>query len=78
MKIFSLILSVVVFFISLYFFVLKIPFIDSLNDMIYVSLLAILMAICILGTIINWDMLLRDRRRNRIVLFVSNNFSKKK
>lgn len=77
MKLFSLLLSVTVFFISLYFFVLKIPFIDSLNDVIYVSLLVVLMAICILGVIINWEFF-RRRKKNKMVLFVANSFSKKK
>jgi len=53
MKLFSFILSVAVFFISLYFFIIKIPYIVNLNDIIYASLLGILMAICIVGIIIN-------------------------
>jgi uncharacterized membrane protein YozB (DUF420 family) len=78
MKLFSLLLSVVVFFISLYFFIIKIPDIDSLNDVIYVSLLAILMAICITGVIINWEIVRPKRRKkSRLVLFVANSFSKK-
>lgn len=77
MKLFSLILSIVVFFVSLYFFVLKITNVDSLNDVIYVSLLVTLMAICIVGVIINWDFF-RRRKNNRLILFVTNNYSKKK
>lgn len=77
MKLFSFILSVVVFFISLYFFVIKITEIDSLNDVIYVSLLIILMAICVLGMIINWGVF-RGRRPNAFLLFTVNSFTKKK
>lgn len=77
MKLFSLVLSITVFFISLYFFIIKIPFIDSLNDIIYISLLVTLMAICILGVIINWDFF-RAKKRKKIILFVANNFSKKR
>jgi hypothetical protein len=77
MKLFSLILSILVFFVSLYFFVLKISFVDSLNDIIYVSLLVTLMAICIVGVIINWEFF-EKRKKNKVILFVSNNFSSKK
>jgi membrane protein DedA with SNARE-associated domain len=77
MKLFSLILSVIMFFVALYFFVMKIPYVDSLDEVIYISLLITLMAICITGVIINWEFF-RRRRKNRVVLFVSNNFSKRK
>ncbi len=55
MKLFSLILSILVFFISLYFFVDKVSYIHNFNDVIYISLLGILMIICITGIIINWE-----------------------
>jgi hypothetical protein len=77
MKVFSFILSVVVFFASLYYFVLKIPHVDSLNDIIYVTLLVILMAICIIGIIVNWE-IFNKRKKNSVILFISNSFSKKK
>ena len=76
MKLFSLILSVVVFFVSLYFFFDKIPFVESFNDGIYVSLLVLLMAICVTGVIINWDVF-RKKKNAKVILFVNNNFSKK-
>lgn len=76
MKLFSLILSIVVFFVSLYFFFDKIPFVESFNDGIYISLLVLLMAICVTGVIINWDVF-RRRRNGKVILFVTNNFSKK-
>ena len=75
MKVFSLILSVIVFFTALYFFIDKVDAIDSLNDVIYIMLLIILKIICIVGVIINWELF--DRRRSKIVLFASNSFSKK-
>jgi membrane protein DedA with SNARE-associated domain len=76
MKLFSLILSVCVFFTSLYFLVAEIPSVDNLNDIIYVALLVILMAICIVGVIINWEFFSR-RKKNKMILFVSNGFSDK-
>lgn len=76
MKLFSLILSVIVFFVSLYFFIIKVSYIDTFNDVIYISLLITLMAICIVGVIINWEFF-RRRNKSNLVLFVSNNFSKR-
>ncbi|MES2486443.1 MAG: hypothetical protein V4581_10935 [Bacteroidota bacterium] len=76
MKLFSLILSIVVFFISLYFFIISVPYVDTFDEIIYISLLGILMIICVTGVIINWEFF-RQRKANRIVIFVSNSFSKK-
>lgn len=75
MKVFSLILSVIVFFTALYFFIDKITAIDSLNDAIYIMLLIILKIICIVGIIINWELF--ERKKSKIILFASNSFSKK-
>ncbi|PHK27465.1 hypothetical protein VF13_41545 [Nostoc linckia z16] len=76
MKIFSLVLSVTVFCISLYFFSVDVTNINGIDDGIYLALLCILMAICVVGIIINWDMLWSQRRKN-VILFVNNPFSKK-
>jgi hypothetical protein len=62
MKLFSFLLSIVVFFASLYFFTLKVPDVNTDNDVIYVALLVILMAICIVGVLINWEFV--TRRKN--------------
>ncbi|MCW4470070.1 hypothetical protein OGH69_13925 [Flavobacterium sp. MFBS3-15] len=75
MRLFSLILSIIVFIISLYFFVLEFPVSGDVNDLIYIALLAILMIICVVGVIINWSLL--KKRSNTMVFFVSNGFSKK-
>ncbi len=77
MKLFSLILSVLTFVVSLYFFILRIPYVDTFDEVIYVSLLIILMAICITGIIINWG-LIKKQRKNRVIIFVSSTLSKKK
>jgi len=63
MKLFSLLLSVAVFFITLYFLVIQIPLTDTSNDIIYVLLLCLLMIICIVGVIINWEFFDRFKRR---------------
>ena len=61
MKLFSLLLSLIVFFASLYFFTLKIPEVNTDNDIIYIALLVILMAICVVGVLINWEFFTRKR-----------------
>ncbi|WP_297334186.1 hypothetical protein [Flavobacterium sp.] len=76
MKLFSFILSVIVFFVALYYFIEELPQLQTFNDGIYITLLGILMAICITGIFINSDFLVR-KRRSSIILFVSNSFSKK-
>lgn len=77
MKLFSLLLSIAVFFVSLYFLVGEISYgIYTFNEVIYILLLIILMVICITGVIINWNVFSK-KRRGSIYLFVSNNFSKK-
>lgn len=63
MKLFSLLLSVAVFFITLYFLVIQIPLTDTSNDIIYVLLLCLLMVICVVGVIINWEFFDRFKRR---------------
>lgn len=63
MKLFSLVLSIIVFFASIYFFTLKISEVNTENDVIYVALLVILMAICVVGVMINWEFF--DRKRLR-------------
>jgi|SRR5690606_17914301 len=78
MKLFSLLLSVIMFFVSLYFFSIQLGSIDSLNDVIYISLLVTLMAICVVGVIINWDILKKKKKnKENVILFVSNSFSRK-
>lgn len=64
MKLFSLLLSVAVFFVTLYFLIIQIPVTNTLNDIIYVLLLSLLMIICVVGVIINWEFFDRFKRRN--------------
>ena len=77
MKHFSFFLSILVFFVSLYFFCDKLPYVITLDDMIYISLLGVLMAICITGIFINWEVTRVNKKRGNLVLFVNNRFSKK-
>jgi hypothetical protein len=77
MKLFSLVLSILTFAVSLYFFIMKIADVDTFDEIIYVSLLITLMAICITGIIINWS-LVKKQRNSRVILFVSSTLSAKK
>ncbi|RZJ64015.1 MAG: hypothetical protein EOO45_19505 [Flavobacterium sp.] len=71
MKLFSLLLSVAVFFIATYFLIIDLPFADSLNDAIYIALLVVLMAICVVGVLINSEFF--ERRKSSLVVFIANN-----
>lgn len=78
MKLFSLLLSVVVFFVAFVFFVVKVPDVESLNDIIYISLLITLMAICVVGVIINWEFFTKRKyAKDKGMIFVNNSYSKK-
>ena len=77
MKLFSFILSIVVFFVAFYFFMVKVPLAESVNDFIYISLLITLKAICVLGVIINWEIVTGKKKKDSVILFVNNSFSGK-
>lgn len=77
MKLFSLLLSVVGFFVALTFFMIKVSSVESLNDIIYISLLVTLMAICVVGVIINWEFFSKKKNNKSMILFASNSFSKR-
>lgn len=74
MKILSLVLSVAVFFTSGYFFIADFRASTDMNYLIYMSLLAILMMICVVGVMINLPLLLRSRRKVRSIIY--NSYSK--
>jgi hypothetical protein len=74
MKVLSLFLSVLVFFIAGYFLMMDFRFSTELNFVIYLSLLVILMLISIVGFLINLPLLLRQRKKINN-LFMKNTFS---
>ncbi len=75
MKILSLILSIIVFFASGYFFITDMKVSTDTNYFIYMTLLVILMLICIIGILINISTILQYRKR--IKTFMYNSYSKK-
>lgn len=76
MKLFTLILSASVFFISAYFFATDFTFSSEINHIIYMSMLMILMCICVIGMIINVS-LIRIGRKKMGTLIYNNGFSQK-
>lgn len=76
MKILSLLLSVLVFFGSGYFLITDFKFSMELNYVLYMSLLVILMLICIVGVLINYPLLLQQRKNVKSIIY--NSYSSKR
>lgn len=80
MKVLSLLLSIAVFGISIYFFYNDFRFSTEINYLIYMSTLAILICICIVGMLINIPLIRQEKRRMNYVshsLYFKKNFLKK-
>lgn len=81
MKIVSLLLSIAVFGVSVYFFTIDFRFSTESNYLIYMSMLIILMCICIVGMLINIPLIRQERRRMNYILhsnYFKRNVPKKK
>ena len=76
MKTFSLLLSVIVFTVSGYYFTTSLKYSVETNYIIYMLLLLILMLICVLGMIINAPSFLKNRRRMGALIY--NSYSDKR
>lgn len=76
MRILSLILSLTVFAVAGYFFVVDFEATTELNYLIYMSLLVILMMICVVGVLINYPMIIRQSRKTRQLMY--NSYSEKR
>lgn len=80
MKVVSLILSITVFCVSVYFFVIDFRLSAEYNYLIYMSMLVILMSICVVGMLINIPLIKQEKRRMNYLLYSSyaqRNFLKK-
>lgn len=77
MKVFSLILSIITFIITLYFLIADFPKINEVNDVIYICLLIILLVICFTGILINKPIFNRERRKMKIYITRRYSASKK-
>ncbi len=76
MKIVSLILSIVVFFGAGFFLITDFRPSSELNFLIYMSLLVILMLICIVGVLINYPIILQQRKNMKTIIY--NSYSNKR
>ncbi len=76
MKILSLILSIVVFFGAGYFLIVDFRPSLEMNYLIYMSLLVILMLICVVGFLINYPLLMQQRKNVRTIIY--NSYSNKR
>ena len=72
MKIISLLLSIIVFAISAFCFISDFRISSEFNYLIYMSLLFLLMAICIIGMFINVPLILQEKRRIRYFIKTIN------
>ncbi|NBL64126.1 hypothetical protein GV828_02805 [Flavobacterium sp. NST-5] len=73
MKTLSLILSGSVLCIATYFFVINFNLSTEINHLLYMSILFILMAICVVGILMNMPLLLYGKRK----VISYSNYSKK-
>ena len=76
MKIATLILSMVVFFGAGYFLITDFTPSLEMNNILFISLLVILMLICIVGILINYPYLVQQRRKVRTIIY--NSYSNKR
>jgi len=81
MKVLSLLLSIVVFGVSIFCFIIDFRISAEFNYLIYMSLLFILMSICIIGILINVPLILQEKTRLRYFLkktFTKNGYLRRK
>lgn len=69
MKALSLIVSLTVFMTSGYFLVTDFNLSGEMNDIIYMSLLLILMLICVVGILINVPLIIIERRKMKTMVY---------
>jgi hypothetical protein len=69
MKAFSLVISLLVFAASGYYFITDFNLAGGTNHVIYMSLLVVLMLVCIVGFLINIPLIVRERRRMKVLMY---------
>ncbi|KGO88565.1 hypothetical protein Q765_01260 [Flavobacterium rivuli WB 3.3-2 = DSM 21788] len=68
MKLFSFIVSVVMFITTLFFFISDFPDITTFNGTVYLLLLVVLLLICLTGIIINKPVFVKHKRKYKMSL----------
>lgn len=76
MKMLSLILSIIVFFGAGYFLISDFQLSLELNYVLYMSILAILMLICVVGVLFNYPILLNYKKNIKTIMY--NSYSSKR
>jgi hypothetical protein len=76
MKLFSLLLSIIVFFVTCFFLVNDFEYSFEVNHIIYMTLLVVLLFIAVVGILINFNYLLEQREKINNI-FSENNFNRK-
>jgi cytochrome bd-type quinol oxidase subunit 2 len=76
MKILSLILCVLVFLGAGYFLIIDFQTSLEMNSILYMSLLVILMLICVVGVLINYPLLMQQRKNVKTTMY--NSYSSKR
>ena len=69
MKALSLLVSLTVFMTSGYFLISDFNLSGEMNDIIYMSLLLILMLICVVGILINLPLIISERRKMKALVY---------
>jgi len=69
MKALALALSTISFLVSGYFLFTDVDLSAGINEVIYMSLLLILMLICIVGVLINVPLIVREKRRMKAMMY---------
>ena len=72
----SLILSIIVFFGAGYFLISDFQLSLELNYVLYMSILAILMLICVVGVLFNYPILLNYKKNIKTIMY--NSYSSKR
>jgi membrane-bound acyltransferase YfiQ involved in biofilm formation len=75
MKTFALVISLIVFMVSAYFFLTDFSLSTDSNHLIYMSLLLVLMLVCIVGILINIPLIMQEKKRVRLMVY--NRFSRR-
>lgn len=76
MKIATVILSTIMFFIAGNFLFIDLQPSSEINSFIYISLLVILMLICVVGVLLSYPLLILSRKNSKTIIY--NSYSSKR
>jgi len=76
MKLLSLLVSIVVFFGAGYFLITDFQLTTDLNNLLYMSILIVLMLICLFTILFNYPVLMQHRKKIKTIIY--NSYSSKR